>query len=266
MVQKTTDVKLVQSLLYTDEFINSPMIRLLDIPNLDVQMWVNDTGHSSDVLLVKSTAPGTWDAAQYPAQWKRVWLEALTGQGANVLLDYVPKGEPFIFKFHRPWLAAYFTRVLPLEWKQTLCYFTLAADGFTDRQSHEVVQLSWEHMSEATALLQHSGRSIDNLQQAFSHPQAAVFGYFQDGALVSSAFVDPRTKRTLEICAVYTAEKHRGQGLAASVVSAATRWILEQGKMPVYATRITNAASMSLAQSLGFTEYGQVSHYYCAGL
>jgi len=62
--------------------------------------------------------------------------------------------------------------------------------------------------------------------------------------------------------ALQTREAHQGQGFAASVVSVATRWILEKGKLPVYAARKMNVPSIRLAQRIGYRKYGRIDHYY----
>ena len=266
MVTQAEDFKFVQSLLYEDELINSPMIRLLDTPEPDALVWMNNAPEAGGVLFVQSPGVGTWDAAQYPVPWRRVWLESCSPSGVDGLLEYLPKNRELLFKFHRPWIAAHVTRRLPLARKQALRYLTLPADRFVDRPKHGVMQLTSAHVGQVVDLMTRTGRSTENLRQALSHPDAAAFGCFCDGRLVSGAYVEPRTKRTAEICALYTHRSHRGQGLAASVVSAATAWILERGNLPVYATRVTNAASIRLAQTIGYTVYGEIAHYYCSGV
>jgi RimJ/RimL family protein N-acetyltransferase len=51
---------------------------------------------------------------------------------------------------------------------------------------------------------------------------------------------------------VYTEEFCRGRGYATAVVSAATRWILEQGGVAWYEAHATNVASLMIARRLGF--------------
>ena len=266
MITKTRNFTQVQSLLYEDELINSPMIRLLATLGLDIEIWLDSAPTSNGVLFIQSPCSGTWDAAQYPLNWKRVWIQSLSTYGVDALIERLPNHHELLFKFHRPWMATYLAQRLELERKLTLFYFTLTLSDFVDRRRHNVTQFTTDPTAQAAELLKNSGRSVDNLRQTFAHPDAAVFGILQEGQLVSGAFVEPRTKRTMEICSVYTHENYRGQGLAASVVSAATHWILEQGKFPVYATRTTNAVSMHLAQSIGYMKYGQVEHYYCPSI
>ena len=51
---------------------------------------------------------------------------------------------------------------------------------------------------------------------------------------------------------VETAEEHRLRGHGLAVVSATTDWILRQGAVAHYNTRLTNTASLRLARRLGF--------------
>jgi RimJ/RimL family protein N-acetyltransferase len=55
--------------------------------------------------------------------------------------------------------------------------------------------------------------------------------------------------------AVVTEAPFRGQGLAKEVVSAATEYILEQGRLALYVHDRTNLASAKVCRSLGYVEY-----------
>jgi RimJ/RimL family protein N-acetyltransferase len=57
--------------------------------------------------------------------------------------------------------------------------------------------------------------------------------------------------------AVVTDAAYRGQGLAKEVVSAATAYILEQGRMALYVHDRTNLASAKVCRSLGYVEYAE---------
>ena len=61
-----------------------------------------------------------------------------------------------------------------------------------------------------------------------------------------------------------TLEAYRGQGFGTTAVSATTEVILAQGKIPVYMTSDNNAASIRIAKSVGYLEYGwQLRLSYC---
>jgi RimJ/RimL family protein N-acetyltransferase len=57
--------------------------------------------------------------------------------------------------------------------------------------------------------------------------------------------------------AVVTEAPYRGQGLAQEVVSAATGYILDQGRLALYVHDRTNAASARVCRALGYVEYAE---------
>lgn len=57
--------------------------------------------------------------------------------------------------------------------------------------------------------------------------------------------------------AVVTEAPFRGQGLAKEVVSAATQYILEQGRLALYVHDRTNLASAKVCRALGYVEYAE---------
>ena len=61
--------------------------------------------------------------------------------------------------------------------------------------------------------------------------------------------------------AVVTDQAYRGQGLAKRVVSAATAYIVENKRVPLYIHDRSNHASASVCRSLGFMEYAET--FFC---
>ena len=61
--------------------------------------------------------------------------------------------------------------------------------------------------------------------------------------------------------AVVTEAPYRGRGYARRVVSAATRHILDQGRLPLYVHDRTNLASAKVCRALGYVEYGE--QFFC---
>lgn len=74
--------------------------------------------------------------------------------------------------------------------------------------------------------------------------------------IVSWAAIKLKSDQVWEI-AVVTDAPYRGQGLAKEVVSAATGYILEQGRLALYVHDRTNTASAAVCRSLGYVEYGE---------
>lgn len=77
----------------------------------------------------------------------------------------------------------------------------------------------------------------------------------RDGETVASASVNWQSRRFAEI-GVETRLDQRRQGWGRSVVAALCQHLLEQGKRPLYVVASNNAASIQLAESVGFINTG----------
>jgi predicted GNAT family acetyltransferase len=53
---------------------------------------------------------------------------------------------------------------------------------------------------------------------------------------------------------VYTAEAYRGQGMATAAASLVVQGVRETGRVPVWSAGGTNAASLRVAEKLGYVE------------
>jgi len=76
------------------------------------------------------------------------------------------------------------------------------------------------------------------------------------GEVASWSAIKLKSRDVWEI-AVVTEAPYRGQGLAKEVVSAATAYILEQGRLALYVHDRTNLASAKVCRSLGYVEYAE---------
>lgn len=76
------------------------------------------------------------------------------------------------------------------------------------------------------------------------------------GEIVSWAAIKLKSDDVWEI-AVVTEAAYRGQSLAKEAVSAATSYILEQGRLALYLHDRTNVASARVCRSLGYVEYSE---------
>jgi GNAT superfamily N-acetyltransferase len=76
------------------------------------------------------------------------------------------------------------------------------------------------------------------------------------GEIASWSAIKLKSPDVWEI-AVVTEAPYRGQGLAKEVVSAATAYILEQGRLALYVHDRTNLASAKVCRSLGYVEYAE---------
>ena len=80
------------------------------------------------------------------------------------------------------------------------------------------------------------------------------------GEIASWAAIKLKSDDIWEI-AVVTEAAYRGQGLAKEVVSAATAYILEHGRLALYVHDRTNLASARICRALGYLEYAE--EYFC---
>ena len=80
--------------------------------------------------------------------------------------------------------------------------------------------------------------------------RSPIVGLRQDGHIVSVCFCARLSKVAAE-AGVETAMDYRGRGFGARVTAAWAQLILESGRLPLYSTSWTNAASLSVARKLG---------------
>lgn len=113
--------------------------------------------------------------------------------------------------------------------------------------------------SRATEML----RPHDPVWEAFTeHFDGPVFVVRREGGAVAAwSAIKLKSDDVWEI-AVTTDRAHRGRGLAKVVVSAATRYILEAGRVPLYVHAEENVPSRLVAEALGYREYAREA--YCS--
>lgn len=76
-----------------------------------------------------------------------------------------------------------------------------------------------------------------------------------DGAYLAGVGLKRHDADAWEI-AVGTDERARGQGLARRLVATAARWVLDQGRVPLYLHALDNTASARVADAAGFPDRG----------
>ncbi len=83
-----------------------------------------------------------------------------------------------------------------------------------------------------------------------------VFGQIMDGKVVSWAAVKPLSDVAWDL-SIKTLVEYRGRGCAKSAVSAAVKYIFDNGKLATWGTDCTNIASQRTARSVGFVDYAR---------
>jgi len=86
-------------------------------------------------------------------------------------------------------------------------------------------------------------------------PRFAIRRTQQDNEVVAAAGLNWQTDFFGDIT-VYTAANSRRQGWGRSVVAAMAHYLLENGRVPLYAVAGQNIASMQLAEHVGFVDSG----------
>jgi RimJ/RimL family protein N-acetyltransferase len=89
------------------------------------------------------------------------------------------------------------------------------------------------------------------------YPLAVVRG--EDGQVVSVCHSARSTSRGAE-AGVETTPEYRGRGYAGAAVAVWARAVLAEGRLPLYSTQWTNAASRAVARKLGLIMYGEDCH------
>jgi RimJ/RimL family protein N-acetyltransferase len=88
-----------------------------------------------------------------------------------------------------------------------------------------------------------------------------IIGITMDGHAVSVCFCARSSEMAAE-AGVETAVDYRGRGFASRVTSAWARLIRESGRLPLYSTSWSNAASLAVARKLGLSMCGSDWNLY----
>jgi len=99
---------------------------------------------------------------------------------------------------------------------------------------------------------------------AAEHPSAArgeAFGVFVEGGMVGEVIThEPPVAEMAHLVAedgIGVAEEYRGRGYGKALLAAWTREMQGKGRVCVHSTSVDNAASIRLAESVGYVEYAR---------
>lgn len=129
-------------------------------------------------------------------------------------------------------------------------------NSFRPHSQHAVRRLGLDDLP----WLQEAGHFLAGQKEPLE--RGDVFAVVQEGRVVSYAIVRRDSDLAWEI-AVATEEPHRGCGYAKSVVSAATQFVHDSARIPVYACDTQNVASRRVADALGYQKYAD--DFFCVG-
>jgi GNAT superfamily N-acetyltransferase len=151
-----------------------------------------------------------------------------------------PLGEPHFERLRR--VAR---RAVPYVY--SLSGYALYADHASFRPIHVIA----EHLSRAD-------RRGQDLRRRFDGEVFVVSG--TRGEIAAWSAIKLKSSDVWEI-AVVTEPAYRRRGYAKQVVSAATQYILDNGRLALYVHDRTNHASARVCRSLGYVEYGE--EFFC---
>lgn len=256
MTHQLQSVAPILSWLAQDELHN--MIPIAGLTHLEhPEVIIDDPTEPHTLLLVGQAAQGSWDAAAFPAGWRRVISHSDEQGDLGRLFRRLKPGQTYLIKVPIPPNHDHLQFGFDVERQCRLVYLTVTQDGFRPVAQDGIVPLSLDDPQTLAALAE-SGRTKTDIAR---HRYVQGFGLWQDGNLVACAFAMGKTERVCEICGVYTSPSYRQQGLATAVVSATTQHILQQGWIPCYGTRDWKRPSLNLAKGLGFWYYQHVDYY-----
>lgn len=144
------------------------------------------------------------------------------------------------------------------------CHYTVTAETFCEHASHEVVRLTPADLNAYEAFLERPAdvpflnvrRADGKLARDFQFLCEGVpmdcYGVRMDGDIVGALTVQPMTNLSDELSRVYVAREYRGQGIAQSLISHATRDILDRGRQPACAGGGALGISVHVLKKLGY--------------
>jgi ribosomal protein S18 acetylase RimI-like enzyme len=174
----------------------------------------------------------------------------------DALIAAFPRGVSRI-AVHRAWMLPALTEALHLSPDDDPdVLFSLAAMPTHPAPGVRPLTMADVPMMAASATLWGRLGLVDALRAGFR-----PFGVVRGARVVACAMAANVTEWTEEVMSVWTAPRHRGQGLATAVVAATAADIIARGKTATYVAAITNHASQRVAEKIGFQRAYEIAAY-----
>lgn len=197
-----------------------------------------------------------YDARTYPTSRFIALIDGTSEALQLELLDQLPS-EELVVKTYTSSLRHYLVSQRAGTRVATFASFSAPPSLALPRSS--VSYESFELSTEASQLFERAGYGLEELERSF-RDGSRWFGIEREGALVGGCFVFRNFDAVWEIAGVFTDPRFRRQGLAATVVRAATAYLLSAGCVPRYQVTVANLASMQVAHAVGLREFIRVDH------
>ncbi len=175
-------------------------------------------------------------------------IEADDDAALDVLLAAFPPDVEQL-SVHRAWMLPALTVALSLVAVPRTAHVFLATDHLVVVPLPAVRLFLPDDSATVAASATPWGRDgfVEALAQGFR-----AWGIIEGGRVVARAMAAYATGWTEEVAAVWTAPRARGRGLATAVVAATAADILTRRPFATYAARTNNAASLRVAEKVGF--------------
>lgn len=143
--------------------------------------------------------------------------------------------------------------------------YSVASGGFVEKISHPVRQLTsddrpmWRpfvQTNEDDPMVSEdlgSGAVVRDFEFMCAGLPVDYYATIESGDITGMVSVNPMTDRCDEVSAVFVSPAHRGRGLATSLLSMATRDILERGKRAAYSAAGNSEDVVGLVRKVGYS-------------
>ena len=234
----------------------------------ELEVYTDDALSPAGVMLLSDSSPATGVAASQPR--RDVDLDAEDGRAFTPLADSL-RGGCYLFTFHRQWM-------IPLLWQRyekisltRSIYLKATRQTFTNRASMARAEQVRELREQDRPLADAYPDDQPSLRKCLEYTAAKwrggeralrMLGFFDGGRL--AAWVQFWMGAGMcEVMNIHTHPEFRRRGYAAMLLSVAVISIFKGHDEAYYAAVDDNAASIRLAESVGFCK--ESSTYYFLG-
>jgi RimJ/RimL family protein N-acetyltransferase len=204
------------------------------------------------VLILLSPIAMPYDRETYPDAAQIVLLYADSSQTAQVLLGFVPKKYPIIWKIISELVTQEIKQEFTLTRERAFISFT-DAKPFVSDSAVRISRSPSQSALEAYAALGHEASWLANLLE-----QNKAFCCELEGSV---CFAFANYENIWEVGGVFTQPEARGQGLAARVVRTCIAKLQRHGLRSRYQVHEDNLASIAVAQHLGLEQVCTMVHW-----
>ncbi|MFB9330364.1 GNAT family N-acetyltransferase [Paenibacillus aurantiacus] len=253
----------IKALLSRRVLENITLLKMLEAYGAAMNCRLLEHDEQWSMLLRLPTSDCPYDAKTYPDASHIVFLAGTDADLLDQLVGELSLNQPLVFKVQRAEYEALLRNRLTLERKRAFHTYSIGKGDLVKLPSRDVAE---ERRLNAALLplWMANGYAREELEVMFVGG-ARSYTLYEQGSPVSTCLAFPNYGKVWEIGAVHTLASHRGRGLAAQVVGAAAASLIERGLVPRYHVEAGNAASIALAEKLGFTHEVELVHLHYAG-